>query len=141
MHLRRPQQIHSCATNVVVSATPGERLWKEGRKEGREEGLCATEGRRRKRRTTKKYKMRAGWRGRRAVRWSAGRGRAAVTIRKTTTTTNGIFGPWMSYARAFAQWTAGTRLPLFPSSLFRMKKAAERAAALGESGIPGLGTS
>ena len=27
MHLRRPQQIPSCATNVVVSATLGERLW------------------------------------------------------------------------------------------------------------------
>ena len=26
MHLRRPQQIPSCATNVVVSATLGERL-------------------------------------------------------------------------------------------------------------------
>ena len=31
MHLRRPQQIPSCATNVVISATLGDRLCCQGR--------------------------------------------------------------------------------------------------------------
>ena len=40
MHLRRPQQIPSCATNVVISATQGSHLCSRGRG-GRREGVGA----------------------------------------------------------------------------------------------------